>query len=116
MNVRDKQIIEHMARYCGQIIGATKRFNDSKEQFMEDYVFYNSCCMSLFQLGELSKRLSDDFKRTHTDLPWNEMRSIRNVFAHEYDSTDKESLWDTIQTNIPTLHKQLEKILAESEP
>ncbi len=115
MNVRDKQIIEHMARYCGEIIGASKRFNNSKEQFVNDYVFYNSCCMSLLQIGELSKRLSDDFRESYLDLPWRELRGIRNLFAHEYESVHKELIWDTIQNDIPSLHEQLKAILGETE-
>lgn len=114
MNVRDKQIIEHMTRYCGEIIGASKRFNDSKEQFMEDYVFYNSCCMSIFQIGEISKRLSDDFRESHPDLPWREIRGMRNLFAHEYESVNRELIWETIQKDIPTLHEQLKAILGET--
>ena len=110
MNIRDKQILEHMVRYCEEILGALNRFDNSKESFMNDYIFYNSCSMSLFQLGELSKRLSDEFRETYLDLPWKEMRTIRNVFAHEYERSDKESLWNTMQNDIPALHEKLQAI------
>ncbi|MBR1884783.1 MAG: DUF86 domain-containing protein [Schwartzia sp.] len=110
MNIRDKQILEHMVRYCKEILGALNRFGNSKESFMDDYIFYNACSMSLFQLGELSKRLSDEFRETYLDLPWKEMRTIRNVFAHEYERSDKESLWNTIQNDIPALHEKLQAI------
>ncbi|MBR1761573.1 MAG: DUF86 domain-containing protein [Schwartzia sp.] len=110
MNIRDKQILEHMVRYCKEILGALNRFGNSKESFMDDYIFYNACSMSLFQLGELSKRLSDEFRETYPDLPWKEMRTIRNVFAHEYERSDKESLWNTIQNDIPALHEKLQAI------
>ena len=62
MSKKDNQIAGHMIRHCEEIIVALKRFGFSKEQFINDFVFYNSCCMSLFQVGELSKRLSDDFR------------------------------------------------------
>ena len=48
--------------------------------------------MALFQIGELSKRMSEDFKSTHTELPWSEMRGMRNLFAHEYESVNKNLL------------------------
>lgn len=110
MNIRDRRFVERMERYCKEIMGASERFGHSKEKFMSDYLFYNSCCMSLFQIGELSKRLSDDFRLLHTELPWQEMRSIRNVFAHEYEAVNKESLWETIEKDVPLLSGQLENI------
>ena len=117
MNVKDKQIIEHMLRHCDEIIGTSIRFDSSRDQFMQDYVFYNACCMSLFQLGELSKRLTDDFREAYPNLPWKEMRTIRNIFAHEYEAANKESLWETIQNDIPALHKQMQAIYqSEMQP
>ena len=115
MNVRDKQLVEHILRYCDEITGAIQRYDNSMEKFLSDYLFYNSCCMSLFQIGELSKRLSDDFHQLNPTLPWKEMRSIRNVFAHEYESVDKESLWKTIQNDIPKLRDQFKEIMQSDD-
>ena len=66
--------------------------------------------MALFQIGELSKRMTDDFRDSHPDLPWSEMRGMRNLFAHEYESVDKDLLWETLIHDIPTLYEQLEKL------
>ena len=41
MNIRDEQILEHMVQYCEEILDALQRFNNSKEKFMGDYLFYN---------------------------------------------------------------------------
>ena len=66
--------------------------------------------MALFQIGELSKRMSEEFKNTHTEVPWAEMKGMRNLFAHEYESADQELLWETITKDIPKLNKQLQEI------
>ena len=50
-------------------MNTVERFRTSKEIFKHDHVFYNACCMSLFQIGELSKRISEEFKSIHADLP-----------------------------------------------
>ena len=90
MNDRDKRVADAMLRHCEEIIDTLKRFDASRKQFQSDHVFYNACCMSLFQIGELSKRMSERFKEEHPELPWSEMRGIRNLFAHEYESADKD--------------------------
>lgn len=62
MNDRDKRITQHILRHCAEIMSTVKRFDSSRENFNRDHVFYNACSMSLFQIGELSKRMSEDFK------------------------------------------------------
>ena len=101
MNDRDRRIVEHILRHCEEIIETVDRFDFSKENFKRDHVFYNACSMALFQIGELSKRISEEFKNIHTEVPWAEMRGMRNLFAHEYESADKELLWETITKDIP---------------
>ena len=114
MNDRDRRILEHILRHCEEIIETVDRFDFSKESFKHDHVFYNACSMALFQIGELSKRMSEEFKSTHTEVPWAEMRGMRNLFAHEYESADKELLWETITKDIPKLDKQLQEIYSFS--
>ena len=110
MNDRDRRILEHILRHCKEIIETVDRFDFSKENFKHDQVFYNACSMALFQIGELSKRMSEEFKNTHTEVPWAEMKGMRNLFAHEYESADQELLWETITKDIPKLNKQLQEI------
>ena len=111
MKDRDRQITEHIIRHCDEVVETAERFNCSEERFKSDHVFYNACSMAIFQVGELANRLTDDFKAAHAELPWREMRGMRNLFAHEYDTVDKDSLWGTVQNDIPTLREQLKKIL-----
>ena len=110
MNDRDRQLLDHILRHCNEIIDTVARFDTSRELFHQDHVFYNACSMALFQIGELSKRMTDDFRDSHPDLPWSEMRGMRNLFAHEYESVDKDLLWETLIHDIPTLYEQLEKL------
>ena len=114
MNDRDRRIVEHILRHCEEIIETVDRFDFSKENFKHDHVFYNACSMALFQIGELSKRISEKFKNTHTEVPWAEMRGMRNLFAHEYESADQELLWETITKDIPRLNKQLQEIYSRN--
>ena len=116
MNDRDKRITQHILRHCAEIMSTVKRFDSSRENFNRDHVFYNACSMSLFQIGELSKRMSEDFKKANPQLPWSEMRGMRNLFAHEYESADKDLLWETIVKDIPALHHQLQEIYTRDTP
>ena len=52
----------------------------------------------------------EKFQSDHANMPWSEMRGMRNLFAHEYESVDKDLLWETITKDIPGLHDQLQEI------
>ena len=60
--------------------------------------------MCILQIGELSSHLSEDFKAMYSDMPWQDIKRMRNIAAHRYGSFDVEVLWDTIVNDIPSLH------------
>ncbi len=39
-------------------------------------------------LGEAARRISDDFKANHPQVPWREVVRQRNFISHEYDDID----------------------------
>ena len=110
MNDRDRQIAKHILRHCEEIFETVERFGSSQERFKSDHVFCNACSMALFQIGELSKRMSEEFRTRYANMPWAEMRGMRNLFAHEYESLDKDLLWETVTKDIPVLYERLQEI------
>ena len=67
--------------------------------------------MCLFQICELSGHLSEDFRNQHPELPWNQIRGMRNWFAHDYGNMDSVSIWNTIAEDIPGIEEFCRKII-----
>lgn len=84
---RDMTIIAKILEYCTQIAGTHKRFNDSYEQFETDFIYRNAICLCLLQIGELSGKLSNEFKEDNDEIPWRAIRGMRNMVAHRYPHT-----------------------------
>ena len=61
---------------------------------------------SVQQILEETVALSDDTKVSFPTYSWNQIRGMRNRLVHDYSGTDFDFVWETIQTEIPTL-KQL---------
>lgn len=55
------------------------------------------------QIGELTNNLSEEFKNNNTDIPWREIRGMRNIVAHEYGHIDYEIVWETLEDGVPVL-------------
>ncbi len=56
---------------------------------------------------------SGEFQEKHDQLPWSQMRAIRNRIIHDYRGINLQVIWDTVQNNLPALEKQVLKILGE---
>lgn len=100
---RDKGILEHIVRYCDQIDATLARFGDEQGLFAEDFVFQNAVAMCLLQIGELTGHLTDVFRRTHAEMPWRQIKALRNIIAHNYGAVDADTAWEIAHEDIPKL-------------
>lgn len=110
-NNKDKQILQHILAYCDEINLTIKSFGKSKSKFLKDFIYVNAISMPIMQIGELSKKISDDVKMELPDIPWKQIAGIRNIFAHAYHSMDKEVIWETATTDIPALQATIKRYM-----
>ena len=108
-------IMRKIIEYCEQVESLIERFGATFEQFKSDKAFQLSCSMCVVQIGELTKRLSDDFRAEHSDIPWHAIKAMRNVLVHDYEDINLESAWNDLTRSVPELKRQLEEILSAEE-
>ena len=112
LSERDAVILEHMAGYCDDIFDMVDRFGNSEEAFRADKAYRNACAMCILQIGELVGHLSEAFRNEHTQMPWNEIKAMRNVVAHAYGSISVQTTWETIELDIPVLKAFCARMIA----
>ena len=100
---RDRSILEHIVKYCDEIEEYVVRFGDSKELFEADNAYRGACSLGILQIGELSANLTDEFKKQTSEMPWRDIKDMRNVVAHGYGTLDFDTTWNTIKEDIPVL-------------
>lgn len=54
-------------------------------------------------IGEAANHIPADIQSRYPNIPWQQMRGIRNLLIHEYFGVDEEVVWETIQNDIPAL-------------
>jgi hypothetical protein len=62
----------------------------SFRDFEEDPKTKDAVVMHFIIIGEASSRLPENFKIAQNQIPWNEMRGLRNRIAHDYFGVDYE--------------------------
>ena len=56
------------------------------------------------QIGELVSHFSEEYLReTKEQIPWRQIRALRNIYAHAYESVDEDRIWEIINNDIPKL-------------
>lgn len=85
----------------------------SFENLDQDKVRYYGVVKMTEIIGEAAYKLSESFVKSHTEVPWNVIRGMRHYLVHEYYQISKESLWDTISNDLPTLRPYIVKFIEE---
>lgn len=91
---------------------AVKYLSDiSYEAFTDNIAIQDAVIRRIEIIGEASGRISSESKNKYDQLPWNEMKGMRNLLIHEYDEIDLKDVWNTVENDLPNLISIIEKIL-----
>lgn len=66
-------------------------------------------------IGEAARRISDEFRETHLEIPWMKIIGMRNRLVHKYDDVDLDVVWHVIQREIPELITMIEPLVPPDE-
>lgn len=97
-------------------IGYAERFvaDLSAEQLEQDTLRLYATIRSLEIISEASRRLPDDLKARHDQIPWRDMAGAGNIYRHNYDNVAARRVWDTIHSALPPLRTVVEMELGQS--
>ncbi len=85
----------------------------NEKDFLQNHMMQDAVMHQIEVIGEASNSVSDEFQDKHPELPWMQMRAIRNKIVHDYREINLDIVWDTVKNNLPALKKQIQKLLGE---
>jgi uncharacterized protein with HEPN domain len=100
--------IEHIRDAVNNILEFTE--GCAEEDFKNDKKTFSAVVRMLEIIGEATSKLTQEFKDQYPDIPWQDMKDMRNKLIHEYFTVDAEIVWELLQEDIPDLKEQLEEI------
>jgi uncharacterized protein with HEPN domain len=107
----------HMLTAAREALGFVEGLD--REMFLDDRRTQMAVVMNLLIIGEAAAKIMDAepaFVRAHPELPWRNMRGMRNRMAHGYFETNYELVWETVSAEIPRLIAQLSDIVGDPSP
>ena len=88
---------------------AGKKFED----YVLDRMLRGAVERHLEIIGEAARRVSEEFKLTHPEIPWRGIIGQRNILAHEYGEVNNERVWQVAVSYLPELISQIRTLLPE---
>lgn len=82
-------------------------------QFENDEKTSFAVLRALEIIGEAAKKVPDEFRANHTEIPWREIAGARDKLTHEYFGVNLSVVWKTIKEDLPGLIVHLRDILAD---
>ena len=83
----------------------------TQEDLDDDPVLVDSFMFRIIQIAENSDKLTKKFKEDNTDIPWKNIKGMRNRIVHDYGEVDNTIVYQTINESIPELYEKIEKLL-----
>lgn len=109
MNKYDEKHLRDMLEAIRRIEEYTR---GGREAFFSSTMIQDAVIRNIEIIGEAAGRLGV-IAHLRRDIPWKEIKGMRNVLIHDYGKVDIHLVWDTVSKDVPDLKKKLLELLDE---
>ena len=109
MQHRDKIIIQKIISEIN--VGVQLLGDITLEDFLKDEMLKRAIEMTVINIGELTKNISQETRTEFPFIPWKAISGMRDLAAHKYQTLRMEDVYQTAREDFPQLKEQLENII-----
>ncbi len=109
MEHRDKTILQ-------KVLAEIKVAEDmlaghSLDAFLANEMLKRAMCMTVINIGELVKNLSEACRLSNPQVAWKSIAGFRDIAAHKYQTLRMEDVYHTVEIDFPILKQEITNIL-----
>lgn len=100
--------IDDMIAFAEKVLSYTEGFD--QQRFVTSGLTYDATVRNLELIGEAASHIPLSVREQHASIDWRAIIATRNRLIHGYLGIDNDTLWSIIQTDIPELLTNLQKL------
>jgi uncharacterized protein with HEPN domain len=81
------------------------------EAFQADRKTITAVLYDLAIIGEAVRNIPAELEASHPEIPWVDVRGMRNIVVHEYFQVNLSIIWQTIQEDLIPLEISLRQLI-----
>jgi uncharacterized protein with HEPN domain len=81
------------------------------DAFEQSELHQNAVIRPLEIIGEAARRVSQQTRDAHPEIPWAQMIGMRNRLIHEYFRVNLVTVWETVRNDLPSLITLIEPLV-----
>lgn len=103
--VRIEDILDAIAKIQSYSAGMTP------ESFAADSKTMDAVIRNFIMIGEAARSVPEEVVNAHPGIPWRLMGDMRNFAVHEYWGVKPQTIWKTIENDLPPLVPVLQELV-----
>lgn len=85
----------------------------TSEDLQKDKLLYFAVVKNVEIIGEAAYKLTNDFKESHTEIPWRLIEKMRHIMVHGYYKISIPLLFNVYSVDIPLLESFIKKLIVK---
>ena len=66
-------------------------------------------------VGEAAANIPEDIRSQYAEIPWREIKGMRNKLVHQYFGINMEVVWQTIQEDLPMIINMIDTVIEQAK-
>ncbi|MDV3002461.1 MAG: hypothetical protein N5P05_004116 (plasmid) [Chroococcopsis gigantea SAG 12.99] len=81
------------------------------ETFQQDKKTIYAVTRAIQIIGEAVKKVPNEIKVQHTEVPWKDIAGMRDKITHQYFAVRLDIVWATVKQDLPTLKRLIINVI-----
>lgn len=111
MQHRDKIVLQKVISEID--VGVQMLGDNTLENFLQNEMLKRAIGMTVINIGELVKNVTDEMRMAHPEVPWKQVAGFRDITAHKYQTLRMEDVYQVVVEDFPVLKRQLNLIVGQ---
>ena len=104
--------LKHIKEFCEDLKYYLYEI-ENFEEFKRSKLYQDAVIRKLEIIEEASNNISEKLKKEYPNIPWAEMKGMRNRLIHAYFGVNLNLVWEVLIKEVPKLHKEINQIIKD---